>query len=258
MLQIVARSVAERVATPSPKNSKIAPTPPRTPKRRSSSRITSFASTQSESAPSRRTPTISGAAVTKRMPRHRDRHLEPAGADRERADRAGRGRVRVRAEKQRARSREPLEVHVVRDPVAGARVLQPVARGELAQVAVRLHVPRVELEHVVVDVHHGERDGAAVDAERLELHRAHRPGHVLDQDLVDGQLELLARPADEMGVEQLAHERARRAILGAQWTVRSRTRRGASRSGRRSRARRAGSRRSRSTARTRCSPRRRR
>ncbi len=68
MLQIVARSVADSVATPSPKNSKIAPTPPRTPKRRSSSRITSFASTQSESAPSRRTPTISGAAVTNGCP----------------------------------------------------------------------------------------------------------------------------------------------------------------------------------------------
>jgi hypothetical protein len=63
MLQIVARSVAESVAAPGPKNSKIIPRPPRTPWRRSSSRITSFACTQSGSDPTSSTPWILGAAV---------------------------------------------------------------------------------------------------------------------------------------------------------------------------------------------------
>jgi hypothetical protein len=42
MLQIVARSVAESEATPSPWNSKMRPRPPRTPRRRRSSSTTSF------------------------------------------------------------------------------------------------------------------------------------------------------------------------------------------------------------------------
>ena len=54
-----------------------------------------------------------------------------------------------------------------------------------------LHVARVELQHVVIDVHDRERHGAAVDPERLELQRAHGPGGVLDQDLVDPELELV-------------------------------------------------------------------
>jgi hypothetical protein len=68
MLQIVARSVAESVATPGPKNSKIIPRPPRTPWRRSGSRITSFACTQSGSDPTSSTPWISGAAVANVYP----------------------------------------------------------------------------------------------------------------------------------------------------------------------------------------------
>jgi hypothetical protein len=60
-----------------------------------------------------------------------------------------------------------------------------------------LHVLVVDLQHVVVDVHHGERhpDPEITDlvrAEHLELHRAHRPGGVLDQDLVDRDRDVAA------------------------------------------------------------------
>ena len=86
--------------------------------------MTSFACTQSESAPSRLDAHDLRAAVDERVAGHRDRDLEPARADREDAEPARRGRVRVGAEEQRAGPREALQVHVVRDPVAGPRVEQ--------------------------------------------------------------------------------------------------------------------------------------
>ena len=55
-----------------------------------------------------------------RPPGHRDRDLGRAGADREHAERARHRRVAVRADQQPPRPGEPLQVQVVRDPVAGA------------------------------------------------------------------------------------------------------------------------------------------
>jgi hypothetical protein len=75
----------------------------------------------------------------------------------------------------------------------------------------------------------------SIDFERLELEAAHGPRRVLDQDLVDGEVDLLARrerPPDEVGLEQLARERARGAILG-QWPIPSESKGVDSRSGRR-------------------------
>jgi hypothetical protein len=61
----------------------------------------------------------------------------------------------------------------------------------------------------VVDVHHGERNRRTFDAERLELEAAHRSRRVLDQDLVDGEIDLLTgedAAADEVRLEQLPRE----------------------------------------------------
>ena len=60
MLAITCRSIALSVATPGPWYSTMRPKPPSTPWRRSISRITSLALTQSGSSPVSRTPQISG------------------------------------------------------------------------------------------------------------------------------------------------------------------------------------------------------
>jgi hypothetical protein len=68
MLQIVARSVTDSVSTPGPWNSKIRPTPPRTPRRRSSSMTTSLACTRRPSRPVSRTPTTTGRGSSNGCP----------------------------------------------------------------------------------------------------------------------------------------------------------------------------------------------
>jgi hypothetical protein len=55
-----------------------------------------------------------------------------------------------------------------------------------------LHVLVVDLQDVVVDVHHREGYRDVVRAEHLVLHRAHGPGGVLDQDLIDGDGDVAA------------------------------------------------------------------
>ena len=112
------------------------------------------------------------------------------------------------------------------DPVSRPRVEKAEPGRERLQVAVRLHVSRIELKGVVVDVHDRERHFAAIDLERLELEAAHGSGDILDQDLVDGEVDLLARrqrSSDEVRLEQLARQRARGAILG-QWPIPSESR----------------------------------
>ena len=70
--------------------------------------------------PAQLDPDHDGLLDRVRAPRHRDRHLGRARADREHAESAGHGRVAVSADEHPARPREPLEVEIVRDPVAGA------------------------------------------------------------------------------------------------------------------------------------------
>ena len=98
--------------------------------RRSSSRMMSLAWTQGRSSvPSRCTSDDLRAGDLVGVAGHRHRHVEAAGADRDHAQRAARGGVRVGAHEDAARPREALDVHVVADAVAGARVVDPVAGG---------------------------------------------------------------------------------------------------------------------------------
>ena len=75
-----------------------------------------------------------------------------------------------------------------------------------------VHVALVDLQHVVVDVQHRERHRDPVDAERLELQAQHRAGRVLDQDLVDGQVDLL--PGREAAARQVRGQQAVREGAG--------------------------------------------
>jgi hypothetical protein len=68
MLQIVVRPVTSMLATPGPKNSKMRPSPPLTPRLLKSSRMMSFGVTHSESVPVSSTPTTFGAGVWKGWP----------------------------------------------------------------------------------------------------------------------------------------------------------------------------------------------
>src|SRR6266536_1481170 len=108
-----------------------------------------------------------------RMARRGEGDLEPARADRQRPARPrGRG-VRVRPEQGRAGAGEALGVDLVADAVAGPRELHAVARRAGLQEQVVGGVAGVELEHVVVDVDHGEVGPHALDAQGLELHAGH-------------------------------------------------------------------------------------
>jgi len=68
MLQIVARWVTFNPGTPSPKNSNTRPKPPRTPRRRKSSRMMSLACTHGRSRPRSSTPTTRGVSISKGAP----------------------------------------------------------------------------------------------------------------------------------------------------------------------------------------------
>ena len=122
------RSVTDSVATPWPWNSNTQPTPPRTPRRRSSSRITSFACTTAAARPSAPLRRQSAAAARTAAPARPPR--PPARRRRPRASRAAPAVVvwRVGADHHAPGPREALQVHVVADAVPGARVVEPVAR----------------------------------------------------------------------------------------------------------------------------------
>ena len=124
---------------------------------------------------------------------HRHRHVQAAGADRDHPQRARRGRVRVGPHHDLTWLGEALQRHVVRDPVARARVVDPVLARDRLQHAVVVGVLEVQLDHVVVDVLHRPVHPNPRDAELLELHAGHRAGGVLEQGLVDAQGDRLAR-----------------------------------------------------------------
>src|SRR5215216_5440364 len=95
---------------------------------------------------------------------------------------------------------------VMGDAVAGSGIEDAVAGTERLQEAVLVHVLVVDLQDVVVDVHHRERDGAPLHLQRLELEGGHGAGGVLDQDLVGFELDLLPRnevTPREMAAQQL-------------------------------------------------------
>ena len=151
-----------------------------------------------------------GARQLERVPRHADRDVEPAGADRDHPGRPRLRRVAVGADEGLARNGEALAVDVVADPVPGPREPGAVLRRHRLEEPVVVGVLEVDLEDVVVDVDDGGVHLDAVVSEQLELHHRHRSGRVLRQRLVDGDRDLLARhelPANEVLLEDRARER---------------------------------------------------
>ena len=90
------------------------------------------------------------------------------------------------------------------DAVARAGEHRPEFRRHPLQEEVVLGILVVELDHVVVDVLHHQRDLHAVHFELFELHPRHRPGGVLEEDLVDAVADGLAGP--ELSADQVLPE----------------------------------------------------
>jgi hypothetical protein len=130
----------------------IRPRPPSTSWRRSISRITSLALTQSGSSPTTRTPQIAGICRYRASPANGERHFYPAGAEREHAERAGRRRMAVGADQRLAGFPEALHVDGVAHAVAGAAVPDTEALARAAQELVVVCVLVVLLQQIVIDV----------------------------------------------------------------------------------------------------------
>lgn len=78
-----------------------------------------------------------GHLQVERFAGHRERHLDPPGANGEHAERAGRRRVAVGADQQRTGPAEALHVHRMADPVARAAVPDAEAATRAAQELLR-------------------------------------------------------------------------------------------------------------------------
>ena len=173
MLAIVPRSGTARSAVPGPVNSKTLFLPPRT--RQAAQQLEDHVLGLDPGAGERAVEVHLddlGAGDLVRVARHRDRHVEAAGADRDHAERAARGGVGVGADQDAAGPGVALDVHVVADAVARARVVDAVAAAERLEHAVVVGVLEVELDDVVVDVLDRPLDLDPRHLELLELHAA--------------------------------------------------------------------------------------
>ena len=146
-----------------------------------------------------------------RLPRHRHRDLEPARADREHAERAGRAGVAVRAEQRLARDPEALHVHRVAHAVARLAVPEAEALARAVQEEVVVGVAVVGLQQVVVDVLGRELGADVIQTHRLELEHDHRAGRVLRERLVDPDPDLLT--GDRLALDQVAGDQLLRDVL---------------------------------------------
>ena len=80
---------------------------------------------------------------------------------------------------------EPLEMHLVADPVAGAGIDGTELRGHALQIKVIVAVFETDLLRVVVDVRHRQVGSNLADAEGFELQKRHGAGRVVHQRLID-------------------------------------------------------------------------
>ena len=100
---------------------------------------------------------------------------------------------------------EPLEMHLVADPVAGAGIDGAELRGHALQVKVIVAVFEADLLRVVVDVRHRQVGPDLADAEGFELQKRHGAGGVVHQRLVDPDGDLLARDVVAFPEVRLQH-----------------------------------------------------
>ena len=152
-----------------------------------------MALTQSGSCRSSLTPQTLRHLHVERLAGHGQGHLQPAGADGQHAQRAGRRRVAVRAQQGLARLAEALHVHGVADAVARAAEPDAEPLAGALQEEVVVGILDIRLDQVVVDVLGRDLGLHAVQAHRFQLQHHQRAGGVLGQGLVDADADFLAR-----------------------------------------------------------------
>ncbi len=123
---------------------------------------------------------------------HRDGDVQAAGTDRQHGGAAGGRRVAVRPQKNVTRGAEALQVDLMADAVARPGKVDAVLGGYTLEEAVVVGVLEPCLEHVVIDVGHGQLGPHPGDAHRLELQIGHGAGSVLGEGLVHANADLAA------------------------------------------------------------------
>jgi len=142
---------------------------------------------------------------------HGQSHVQATRTDGQHPQRPGHGGVAVRPQEHAPRDGEPLQVHLVADPVPRPAVEQPVSRGEGAEEAVVVGVLEADLQHVVVHVHNRGPGADPLHAHGLKLQGGHGPGGILQQRLVHVQGDLRPRrglPLHQVRLDDLLADRS--------------------------------------------------
>ncbi len=141
--------------------------------------------------------------------RHRDCNIQPAGADGQHAQPAVGRCMRIRAQKRLSRYAIPLQVHLVTNAVARARVVDSVARGDTLKILMIVGILETGLKHVVIHVRDGALGLYLVNPKGLKLQVRHCAGCILCQSLIDTYCNRLACgefALDQVGADDLLDE----------------------------------------------------
>ena len=134
-----------------------------------------------------------GAAEIIRAAAHGHRHVQPARADGDHAQRAAGGGVAVAAKQRFARLADAFQLHLMADAVARLAQIDAVLAGDACDIAVVVRVFKAGLEGVVIDVGHAAFGFDAFYIHGLKLQIGHGPGGILRERLVDADSDFAAR-----------------------------------------------------------------
>ena len=134
-----------------------------------------------------------GAAEIIRAAAHGHRHVQPARADGDHAQRAAGGGVAVAAKQRFARLADAFQLHLMADAVARLAQIDAVLAGDACDIAVVVRVFKAGLEGVVINVGHAAFGFDAFYIHGLKLQIGHGPGGILRERLVDADSDFAAR-----------------------------------------------------------------
>ena len=117
--------------------------------------------------------------------RHCNRHVQTAGADGKHAQAASGRRVGVGTQKRFAGSAEFFQMHLMAYAVSRTGKPQTVFCGNALQIAVIVHVFKIGLQRIVVDVGNGQFGFYPRNADGFKLQIRHRAGRILRKRLID-------------------------------------------------------------------------
>ena len=100
----------------------------------------------------------------------------------------------VAAEQRFTRFSETLEVYLMTDAVSRPRKIKTVFFGDALQITVIVHIFKIGLQRVMIDVRNGEFRFDARNADRFELEISHRSRRILRQRLIDADCDIVTSP----------------------------------------------------------------